>query len=609
VTTKIDFHVPVLIVGGGGAGLTASILLSNLGVRSLLANRHPGTSRVPRAHILNQRTMEIFSDAGVADAILERSAAPENMRGVGFYTALAGGGPADGHGRRLGFIEGWGGGHTDPDYVAASPCRAANLSLLRAEPILKAYAERLPEATVRFHHELVDLEQDDDGVTSTILDRDTGETYTVRSSYVLGADGGRTVADLVGIKVSGHQKTQKLISLYVTADLSPYLGEADDAMLIWVYNPEFPSHLQFGTTLIPQGPKRWGRESEEWQIALFVDDIDTADTDAMVEWSREALGIPDFDPVVHAVSEWWLETLLADEFRAGRVFLVGDAAHRVPPTGGLGLNSAVHDAHNLCWKIAAVLVGRAGDGLLDTYEAERRPVNQASIDAAVGSAAELADVSSALGVSPDKSVEANWAELRLFWEDLPGAAERRHEFSRYLGRRTVELRQHNVDFGYTYDSAAVVGDGSSAPVPLDAVRLYQPSTRPGHPLPHAWVERSCERLALRCLVHDGHFALIAGEDGRPWVQAATKIAEERGIPLRAARVGIGDDVDLVDVRLAWLKQREISQEGAVLVRPDGFIGFRSATAVDDPLAALASALDAMLSNTTMPSHATDLALS
>jgi 2,4-dichlorophenol 6-monooxygenase len=142
MTRKIDDHVPVLIVGGGGAGLTASILLSQLGVSSLLVNRYPVTSRLPRGHILNQRTMEIFADMGVAPVIRARATPPENMTGVGFYSGLAGGGPDDGHGRRLGFVEGWGAGYSDPDYIAASPHAASNLSLLRTEPILKARAEQ-----------------------------------------------------------------------------------------------------------------------------------------------------------------------------------------------------------------------------------------------------------------------------------------------------------------------------------------------------------------------------------------------------------------------------------------------------------------------------------
>jgi 2,4-dichlorophenol 6-monooxygenase len=444
---------------------------------------------------------------------------------------------------------------------------------------------------------LVDLEQDADGVTSTILNRDTGETYTVRSSYVLGADAGRSVADLVGVKLSGAQKIRKLLSLYVSADLSKYLPEADDAILIWIFNPEYPQHLGYGTIVVPQGPRRWGRESEEWLLVVSGEDLDAAQPEKMVQWAREAMGVPELDPVVRGVSEWYMESVLADDFRAGRVFLLGDAAHRFPPVLALGLNSAVQDAYNLCWKIAAVLAGRAGDGLLDTYTAERRPIIGDIIDSSNAAAVNTAGVASALGVSPDQSVEENWAALRLFWDDLPGAAERRHEFTKWLSLQSAGYRAHNTEFGYTYSSAAIVGDGTTAPVPLDKVRIYQPSTRPGQPLPHAWVERSGERLALRELIHGGHFALIAGEDGQAWVEACTKVAERRNIPLRAARVGLGD-VDLIDVRLAWLKQREISRDGAILVRPDGHIAFRSIAAVDDPLAVLSSAFSRILDITT-----------
>ncbi|MET8534265.1 FAD-dependent monooxygenase [Streptomyces sp. NPDC005065] len=592
MTKEFDVEVPVLIVGGGGAGLTASILLSRLGVESLLVTRYPSTTRLPRGHILNQRSMEIFADMGVASDIRAQGTPPQNMKGLGMYSGLAGGGPKDGHGRRIGLIEAWGGGYDDPDYVAASPEAATNLALLRIEPIFKEKAEQYPQATVRFNHELVDLDQDADGVTATILNRETGETYTVRASYLLGADAGRTVGQLAGVKLSGAHKIRKLIGLYLSMDLSPYLAEADDAVMSWIFNPEFPQHLDWGGALVPQGPA-WGRNSREWVLHVSGEGMDASQPEKMLQWGREALGIPDVDIEILGVQEWWMESTLADDFRAGRVFMLGDAAHKVSPTGGLGLNAAIQDAYNLCWKLAAVLDGRAGGALLDTYTAERRPVNQANIDASTQAAHSHAGMNEAMGVSPDKSVEENWAALRLFWEDGPGAEERRHEFSQWMSKRTLEYHQINTDFGYTYDSAAIVGDGTPAPVPLDAIRLYQPSTRPGHPLPHAWVERAGERQALRELIHGGHFALIAGEDGHDWVEAATKIAEQRELPLRATRVGLGK-VDFVDVRLAWTKQREISATGAVLVRPDGHIAFRSTASVDDPVAVLSAALDQIL---------------
>jgi 2,4-dichlorophenol 6-monooxygenase len=594
-------NVPVLIVGGGGAGLTASILLSQLGIESLLVSRYPETSRLPKAHILNQRTMEIFTDAGVAPAILEKSTPSENMQGIGWYSGLAGDGDRR-HGQRLAFSEGWGAGYTDPDYIAASPCAAANLPLIRLEPILKAHAEAGAKATVRFHHELIGLAQDEDGVTATVRDHDTGEDYEVRSDYVLGADGGRTVGEMVGIEMEGVTNLRDVVTVHMSADRSPYFGDPEP-MIRWVYNPDHPEHLDYGCVLVAVGPDHWGHRSEEWvaNMPYPYDHPDASDPAKVMQRIGESLGIPDFAPTIHGISKWVMESLLAKEFRRGRVFLLGDAAHRHPPTGGLGLNGAVQDAYNLCWKLAAVLNGRAGAALLDSYDAERRPIDAANIDAAVAAAMNHSSVVTALGLSPEKSADENWDALRPLWDDLPDSGARRHAVSQAVGTHSIEFRQHGVDFGYSYSSAAIVDDASPAESPIDPVRIYEPSTRPGNPLPHAWVEREGKRMALGSLVHDGHFVLIAGEDGHTWVDAAKSVAEQRDIPLRTTRVGFGD-VDHVDVRCAWRKQRGITPAGAVLVRPDRHIAFRAAGAATDPVAELGAAFEQILGTEAPVAH-------
>jgi 2,4-dichlorophenol 6-monooxygenase len=593
--------VPVLIVGGGGAGLTSSILLSKLGIETLLISRYPETSRLPKAHILNQRTMEIFTDAGVAPTIIDQSTPNENMRGVAWYSGLAGDGGRR-HGQRLAFADGWGAGYSDPDYIAASPCATANLPLIRLEPILKAHAEAAPLATVRFHHELVDLVQDEDGVTSTILDRDSGETYEVNSAYVLGADGGRTVGRLVGIEMQGMTNLRDVVTVHMSADLSVYFDDPEP-MIRWVFNPDHPEHLDYGCVLVAVGPSHWGHRSEEWAVNMPYpyEHPDSSDPEKVVKRIADSIGIPGFAPKIHAISKWVMEHLLAERFSAGRVFLVGDAAHRHPPTGGLGLNGAIQDAYNLCWKLAAVLNGQASDALLDTYDAERRPVDAANIDAAVAAAMNHSSVVTALGLSPERSTEENWEALRPLWDDMPDSGPRRHALSQAVATHSIEFRQHGVDYGYSYSSAAIVDDGSPPAPRIDPVRIYQPSTQPGSPLPHAWVEREGVRVPLGSLVHDGHFVLIAGEDGRDWVDAAQKVAVGLGIPLRTTRVGFGD-VDHVDVRCAWLKNREITSAGAVLVRPDRHIAFRAAGAVIDPVAELSAAFGQILGKEATVAH-------
>ncbi len=589
-----DLNVPVLIVGGGGAGLTASMTLSTLGVDHLLVNTLANTSILPKAHALNQRTMEIFTELGVADAINERGTPAENMRLTAWYAGLAG--EHEGHGRALAYLEAWGGGYTDPAYIAASPCRTSNLPQIRLEPLLRARAEHLNPGKVRFHHELKTLEQGEQGVTATILNKDSDETYTVRARYLLAADGGRTVGGMVGVGMSGPRNIMKMVSVHMSADLSEWVRD-DDVLIRWLVNPEFGGAFASGV-LVSMGPEKWGRHSEEWvfHMQYGIDDPDATNPEKVLERMRATLGIKHFSPVVHKISNWMMEGVIADRFRKDNIFFLGDAAHRHPPTGGLGLNSAIHDAYNLCWKLSLVLAGKAGDALLDTYEAERKPVDQANINSAINSAMNHFKIDEALNLSPKKSAEENWAELMPLWDQsLPLSAEKRHALNAAVATQTMEFHHHNVEFGYTYNSSAVVDDGSSAYVPLDPVRLYEPSTKPGHQLPHAFVERDNERVALGSLVSGGYFLVIAGEDGTDWVTAANEIAHAKGLPIRAFTVGMRIDCDYADVRMAWLKNRGISAKGVVIVRPDRHIAFRSHAAVNDPLASLTKAFQSILS--------------
>lgn len=580
----------VLIVGGGGAGLTSSMLLSQYGIDHILVSSLPQTSLLPKAHVLNQRSMEIFEEVGVAGRILERSTPPENMKATAWYAGVTGN--HDGYGRRLGRLEVWGGGYTDPDFIAASPFRTANLPQIRLEPLLKERAEEMG-GDIRFGHELVGYEQDAHGVTADIKIRETGATYRVRADYLLGCDAGRTVGKLAGIELQGQRNLMRMVSTHMSYDFSKQLKD-EDVLIRWLVNPDFGGSFASGV-LVAMGPDHWGTRSREWVLHLqfAMDDESALDDTKVLERMRATLGIADFSPTIHYISRWTMEGVLANKFQSERVFVVGDAAHRHPPTGGLGLNSAVHDAYNLCWKLAAVLRGCAGIGILETYGEERRPVDGANVEAAVSAAMNHFTIDRALLVSPEKTAEENWNAVRPLWDDLPDSPQKRHALNAAIVSQTMEFRHHNVEFGYVYDSRAVVSDGTPPHVPLDRVRIYEPATRPGHPLPHAWIEKEGERIALNTLVHGGKFVLIAGENGQQWVDAATKIARNLEIELVAIRIGILDG-DYVDARCAWTKQREISADGAILVRPDRYIGFRSHGTVADPAGTLAAALRQIL---------------
>jgi 2,4-dichlorophenol 6-monooxygenase len=590
----MDEQVPVLVVGGGGAGLTASMLLAGQGVEHLLVSARPQTSDLPKAHVLNQRAMEVLEDVGVAEAIAQRSTPAGQMAATAYYAGLAG--PDPDYGRRLARLESWGAGGTDDHWRAASPWRQLNLPQIRLEPLLKARAEELSPGRIRFGHELVGLEQDGEGVRATVRDNAAGRTYVVGCQYLLGADGGRRVAGLVGVEYEGLGVVTQTATLHVSADFSPWAKDPD-VLIRWIFSPQAGVMV----VMVPMGPDRWGPHSEEWVIHLnYPADDPRAESDAQVEAdARQALGLPDAPMKIHKITRWSVDAVLASAFRAGRVFLLGDAAHRHPPTGGLGLTSAIHDAQNLCWKMALVLGGHASPALLDTYEAERRPVDERNAQRSLENALNHFAVGAALGVSPDNTPAQNMAQLRRMWSGRPEDAGHRSTLLRAMRAQSMEFSELNVEHGYCYQSAAVVPDGSAAPVPADPIRVYQPGTRPGAPLPHAWIDdEDGHRRPIKDLVAPGRFLLIAGEDGHAWCEAALQIAAETGIPLDALRIGHLDG-DLYDPRCAWLRYRQIAGDGAILVRPDRFIAWRHLTADNDPRVALAGVLSQILAQPAM----------
>ncbi len=585
-----DRDVPVLIVGGGGAGLTASILLSQLGVESLLVNARPTTSDLPKAHVLNQRAMEILRDVGVAEPIYARGTPLENMSATAWYAGLAGHELA---GRKVGQMETWGAGYTDTDWIAASPCPSTNLPQIRLEPILREQAEKLAPGRVRFHHEVVGLEQDADGVTARVRAIDEDREYSVRARYLLACDAGRTVGPALGVEMEGPRNIAQEISIHMTADLTPWARDPE-VLIRWIWLPESGTLA----VLVPMGPERWGPDSEEWVFHLnYPSDDPRALDDSVIEADmRAALGIGDHPVEIHKITRWSLEGVVASRLQVGRVFLLGDAAHRHPPTGGLGLNSAIQDVHNLCWKVAAVLEGSASEDLLATYEPERKPAVARNVERSVENAMNQLTLGQALGVEPGGDPEKNWASLARLWSDAPEDAEFRRRARRAIASQSMEFREHNVEYGYTYTDAraASVPDGRPAPEPIEPIRVYQPSTAPGHPLPHAWLDADDgRRLSTLDLVPPGVFLLIAGEEGSAWCDAARAVAEAMGVALDAVRIGHLDG-DYLDPRCQWLQRREIAPDGALLVRPDRFVAWRSVGGSGTPDADLRGALEAIL---------------
>lgn len=584
-----DVEVPVLIVGGGGAGLTASMLLSGLGVDALLVSALPTTSQLPKAHLLNQRSMEILEDAGVAQAIYDVGTPRHHMATTAFYAGFAGFPDA---GRLMARLDAWGAGGADLDWESASPMCSANLPQIRLEPLMKKHAEALAPGSVRFGHEVTEYSPDENGVTVRVRDI-AGETdYTVRARYVLACDGGRFVGPQLGVTMDGLRDVGQMVSMHMTADLSPWAKDPD-VLIRWTWLP----HMGKMATLVPMGPTRWGPESEEWVFHLnYTNEDPRSLDDAQVEADmRRALGIGDHPVDIHMITRWELMGVVASNLRVGRTFMLGDAAHRHPPTGGLGLTSATQDVHNLCWKLKLVLDGQAGDALLDSYEPERRSSVQWNVNNSLDSALNHIMTGEALGLTaPDLSPEEGWDIVRRLWSTDPADAEYRYGVRRAIARQSMEFRKLNVEYGYRYVSDAIVSDGTPDTETADHVRIYEPSTRPGHPLPHAWVEgASGERVSTLHLVRPGRFLLIVGEDAQGWRDAGRRVAREAGIPLDVVAIGQVDG-DYFDVQSTWQRYRGITSHGCVLVRPDRFVTWRANAKSTDAAAELVAVFQSVL---------------
>jgi 2-polyprenyl-6-methoxyphenol hydroxylase-like FAD-dependent oxidoreductase len=532
--------VPVLIVGGGPVGLTASIYLSLFGVESLLVERHPGTAVLPKARALNARTMEMYRQIGLEDAI-KAVAMPARFGGTILWSeSLAG--------REIKRLQPGRGSAANLALSVSSNCGCSQDIL---EPVLRERAESSGPGRLRFGTQLDELDCSD-GRVSAVLKTADGKTEPVRARYLIAADGSQSrIRHQLGIERDGELDVYDSINIHFKADLTPWVADRPAALYL-IEQPELR-----GTFLTINGSNRWGflvtsLSHYGYTPAQFTPEFCT-------DILRRAVGADDLQVQVLGVSAWKASALVARQYRSGPVFLAGDAAHEMPPTGGFGLNTGVQDAQNLAWKLAAVLHGEAGDALLDTYDPERRPVGQAVTHTSLLNA-----------LSMGRTAKQTQAVLP----------------------RDAFLNEIGLVFGAHYESAAVLPDGAPEPV-ADAVQQYVPSAAPGCRAPHVWLREGDERFSTLDLL-GRHFALLCGPSGSAWADAAAALQAPKvvatviGDPIRS------DDVD-------WLAVYGLDADGAVLVRPDGHVAWRSRSGVDDPATVLRGALDTALCRGPRPS--------
>ncbi|MCZ9350932.1 FAD-dependent monooxygenase [Streptomyces mutabilis] len=534
-------RVPALIVGGSLVGLSMSVFLGRLGVRHTLVERHAGTSVHPRGRGNNVRTMELFRVAGVEADIRRAAATLADNHGILQTPTLAGDAGE------------WLFKQIDPGNGLArfSPSSWCLCSQNDLEPELLTHATNLG-GDLRFGTELLSFEPDADGVTAIVKSRETGEHTTVRADYLIAADGPRSpVREQLGIGQSGPGDLFHNISVtFRSRRLADVVGErrfivcyltgedADGALLPVDNRENWVFHA-------PWHPDR-GETAED-----FTDERCAAHI-------RRAIGDPDLDVEITGKAPWHAAQRVARSYRSGRVLLAGDSAHEMSPTGAFGSNTGIQDAHNLAWKLAAVLEGWAGEGLLDTYDAERRPVAEATSARAAARSVEHSHP----GFAPPPVMGGGAPGGGPGGAPGPGGGPQRGIL--------------NVALGYRYPQGAVVGADPGTPVVPEGLDL---TGAPGSRAPHLWLRPSGgdTRVSTLDLYEDSLVLLSDAAQPTGWHEAATLLAADLRVPLKSYRVGGTPEADLVqeDDDTDWARAHGVTRGGAVLVRPDGFVAWRS----------------------------------
>ncbi|MEL6342456.1 MAG: FAD-dependent monooxygenase [Myxococcota bacterium] len=569
-----SFERKVLIIGAGPTGMVAALCLNQLGVDCVVIERQAGLKDHPKAHELSGRSMEILQSLGVSEAEMAAEASSyEDACRVVFCDTL---------GVEYGVID-------LSESPSAKVYREAltsqwpflNLSQVELEKVLLRHVLAAERVQLLWSHQWESFTQHDDHVRSQVTNRITGESLVVHSDFVLCADGaGSRSRNALGIQMQGPESLRDFVNAYFEVDLSEVVKTR--GKLYFSFNPE-----AMGAAFIAH------RVDARWvlNVALMPGRREEDCTDEfLIHLGHTLMGRKDIPLTVRSRSRWRMTAQVADGFRSGRAFLIGDAAHRFPPTGGLGMNSGIADAHNLCWKIAAVLRGDAADALLDTYEQERRPVVQRNCDESRVNFERLMDVVRAFGLDPERAEAAldslesgplsqlprgsqNW--LRR-WAIQYGASvlNRFHTdpaVRRQVKQAIADQRPHfdriGLELGYAYAEGALFDDGSPPPANDDPVSTYVPTTRPGARFPHFWLDGNLRQRSSHALLRPGWSSLILGEmvPGDPAALEAFCVAHRlelhRLTPAPACR--------------EWAhRQCEIERDGALLVRPDGHVAWR-----------------------------------
>jgi 2,4-dichlorophenol 6-monooxygenase len=581
-TIEIKFETDVLIVGSGPSGSAMAALLSTYGIKNTVITKFNWLARTPRAHITNQRTMEVFRDLGIENEIIAKAAPQELMGNNIFCTSIAG--------EELGRLHSWG---THPnrlaDYTLASPTNMCDIPQNLVEPILTNTAG-MRGSRFRFDTEYLSLEQDDEGVTATVFDHLNNDTYKIRAKYLVGADGGNSkVAQDINLPFEGIMGKAGSINIICKMDLSKYVAHRP-SVLYWVLQP--------GSDVggIGMGLVRMVRPWNEWLI-LWGYDIKQGppklDNDEAISIVRNLIGDQSIPVEITSTSIWTVNQCYATESSKDRVFCVGDAIHRHPPSNGLGSNTSIQDSFNLAWKLAYTIKGIANTSLLDSYNAERNPIAKQIVERANKSIDEYGPIFEALGLTNTNDPELMKAHIEERKEDNEKAAEQRRRLQETIDFKSYEFNCHGVEMNQRYESNAIFSDGTPQPEwKRDHELYYQASTRPGSHLPHVWLGKNGHKISTLDVAGKGAFTLFTGIGGKAWIETSEKVASKLGITMNTVMIGAG--CEFTDLYGDWAAIREIEESGCLLIRPDFHIAFRAKSVTDNTEMLVSEAFEGIL---------------
>lgn len=574
-----NFDTDVIVVGAGPMGATTALSLASQGVRVLAINKYSWVSRTPRAHITNQRAMEVLRALGIEDRVVREALPWEEMGDISFSTSFAG--------EEVARVRAWGSGETRKgDYLAASPCTMLDIPQSLLEPILIDEASRRG-AMFAFNTEYLSHVQDEDGVTVRMCNRVSGEEFEQRARYLVGADGARSmVLNDAGLGVEGLPPRDGTIYVEFSADLTRYVQHRPSS-LHWILSQKV-GNGELGMALL-RAIRPWNHWIAGWGFDAADDEPDLSE-EAVLARLRDLVGDPDVDIGILGVSTWFVNELYAPIYSNGRVFCGGDAVHRHPPSGGLGSNTCLQDAFNLAWKLAYVIKGYASPQLLETYTAERAPVGKQVVTRANGFRGDYAPMLKVLfGGGGPQGLARGLATLK---GATPEGAAARSSLERALARKDIEYNGHGTQMDLRYRSSAVISDGDEWADEADEGLFAHATSRPGAKVPHAWVvDHEGRRTSTLDVASADSFTLLIGLGGNVWAEAAEAVDAPY---LHTVVIG-GDSVK--DLYFEWHRVREVADNGAILVRPDGIVAWRSVgspATVGDATTELRSALGQIL---------------